>query len=247
MLTPFFTLAARSPGRQQSFRRAVVAHLGVLAGGTWAVTAAGAGYDAATLLGPLLLVAGIVEGAVLLGWRLTQLPRSQALEFLLVSPLQPRRVFLAEALVGLARLALVTLAGLPVLVVLMAHGLLRPAMLAPLLVLPWTWGAVTGFGLTVWAYEPQKVRRWGERVVLGLVVVYLGAGVLGGEHLVTWGSRLPQGVTGLLQECVDSFFTYNPFAVIRNCHRDGLETTGRAAAAVELWSLALLTLLAVRA
>ena len=47
------------------------------------------------------------------GWRLTQIPKSQALEFLLVSPLRPRRLFLAEALVGLTRLALVTLSGLP--------------------------------------------------------------------------------------------------------------------------------------
>ena len=48
------------------------------------------------------------------GWRLTQLPKSQALEFLLVSPLRPRRLLFAEALVGLAQLGLVTLSGLPV-------------------------------------------------------------------------------------------------------------------------------------
>jgi hypothetical protein len=35
-------------------------------------------------LGHILLVAGVVEGATLIGWRLTQLPRSQALDFLLV-------------------------------------------------------------------------------------------------------------------------------------------------------------------
>ena len=42
-------------------------------------------------------------------WRLTQLPKSQALEFLLVSPLRPPWVFAAEAAVGVTRLALVTL------------------------------------------------------------------------------------------------------------------------------------------
>src|SRR5438477_295452 len=166
MLTPFFTQAARSPARQQAFRRAVVSHLCVLAGSLWAVNAAGGTFDAATLLGPLLLVAGIVEGALLLGWRLTQLPRSQALEFLLVSPLHARRVFLAEALVGLARLALVTLCGLPVLVVLAVCGLLLPSALVPLLILPFTWGAITGCAFVVWAYEPERVRRWGERAVL---------------------------------------------------------------------------------
>jgi len=175
------------------------------------------------------------------------LPRSQALEFLLVSPLHPRRVFLAEALVGLARLALVTLAGLPVLAVLVAPGLLRPSMLLPLLVPPLTWGAITGLGLVVWAYEPAQVRRWGERVLLVLIVVYLGAGVLGAERLVAWGSRLPSGLTAFLAGRVDAFFDYNPFAVVRDCHRHGLEATWPVAAGVELWSLAVLALLAVRA
>jgi hypothetical protein len=247
MLTPFFTLAAQSPGRQHSFRRAVVSHLGILAGGVWAVASAGGSYEAATLLGPLLLVTGIVEGAVLLGWRLTQLPRSQALEFLLVSPLAPRRVFLAESLVGLARLALATLAGLPVLAVLVAAGLLRPAMLLPLLILPFTWGAVAGFALVVWAYEPVSVRRWAERAVLGLILVYLAAGVLGAERVVAWGSRLPQSVGAFLARGLDAFLAYNPFAVIRDCHVKGLDSTWGAAGAVELWSLALAALLVVRA
>jgi len=246
MLTPFFVQAARSPARQQAFRRAVVSHLCVLGGGLWAVAAAGGTFDAATLLGPLLLVAGIVEGAVLLGWRLTQLPRSQALEFLLVSPVHPRRVFLAEALVGLGRLALVTLSGLPVLLVLAVHGLLLPSALIPLLVLPFTWGAVTGLGLVVWAYEPAQVRRWGERVVLALLLVYLGVGVLGAEHVLAWGGKLPKGLLDFLGGRVDAFFQYNPFAVVRDCHRHGSEMWD-VAAGVELWSLAVLAILALRA
>jgi hypothetical protein len=246
MLTPFIIQAARSPARQQAFRRAVVAHLCVVAGGLWAVRAAGGTFAAATLLGPLLLVAGIVEGAVLVGWRLTQLPRSRALEFLLVSPIRPRRVFLAEALVGLARLALVTLSGLPVLLVLAVPGLLLPSALVPLLVLPITWGAVTGFALVVWAYEPERVRRWGERVVLALLLVYLGTGVLGAERVLAWGGRLPKGLLGFLGGGVSAFFQYNPFAVIRNCHLEGSEMWD-VAARVELWTLALLALLAARA
>ena len=79
--------------------RAGKGELAVLAAAPFAL--AGQGRHASpVLLGHLLLVAGIVEGAVLVGWRLTQLPRSQALEFLLVSPLQPRRVFLGEARVA---------------------------------------------------------------------------------------------------------------------------------------------------
>jgi len=247
MLTPFFIQAAVSPGRQQAFRRAVGAHLGILGGGVWALYAAGTSHDTASLLGPWLLVAGIVEGAVLLGWRLTQLPRSPALEFLLVSPLSPRRVFLAEALVGVARLALVTLSGLPVLTLLVSAGLLQPLMLVPLIVLPCTWGTIAGLGLVVWAYEPAGVRRWGERIVLALVVLYLGAGVLGAEQLLAWSEHLPQGLLAFLGSRVDAFFADNPFAVMRDCHRHGMEATWRTAVGLEVWSLALVALLVMRA
>jgi hypothetical protein len=113
MFYPFFALAAQSPSRQRTFRRAAAAHLCVLAGAVWALYGHGPGTPP-LLLGHVLLVAGIVQGAALVGWRLTQLPKSQALEFLLVSPLRPRRLLLAEALVGLAQLGLVTLSGLPV-------------------------------------------------------------------------------------------------------------------------------------
>src|SRR5437764_13844020 len=139
MLYPFLALAAVSPGRQRAFRNAVVGHLVLLLGTLWAVS----GRDrqgAATLLGYVLLTAGIVEGAVLLGWRLTQLPKSQALEFLLVTPLRPFRAFLNEVLVGVAFLALVTLSGLPLLALLAAHGLLAAIDLVPFLLVPWTWG-----------------------------------------------------------------------------------------------------------
>src|SRR5438093_5916464 len=106
MLSPFFFLAMVSPGRQRTFRRAVVAHLLVLTGGAWVVLQSG-GPNSPALLGQVLLIAGIVEGAVLIGWRLAQMPKSKALEFLLVSPLRPQRLLLAEAAVGVGRLALV--------------------------------------------------------------------------------------------------------------------------------------------
>src|SRR5437868_17062 len=61
----------------------------------------------------------------------------------------------------------------------------------PLLVMPWTWGAVTGLGLAVWAYEPARVRRWGERVVMGMVLLYLLVGVVAGENLRRWVDVLP--------------------------------------------------------
>src|SRR5688572_4423652 len=149
MLKPFFDAAMLAPGRQLAFRRLAVAHVLMVTGLSYAAATARS-FDGLTVVGYLLLVLGLVEGAVLVGWRLTQLPKSQALEFLLVSPIQPRRVFVAEALVGLTLLAFVTLSGLPALAIFAACGVLDPLDLAPLTVVPFTWGAITGVGLAVW-------------------------------------------------------------------------------------------------
>src|SRR4051794_11221892 len=95
---PFFALAAVSPSRQKTFRLLGTAHVALLAFIVGAMHL-GQTVKEPMVLGQVMLVAGIVEGALLIGWRLTQLPKSQALEFLLVSPLRPHLVFLAEALV----------------------------------------------------------------------------------------------------------------------------------------------------
>jgi hypothetical protein len=223
MLGAFFRLAGQSPTRQEALRRLTTAHILILAAGFWLL------YDGgprrAGVLGQTLLVAGIVEGAVLVGWRLTQLPRSQALEFLLVSPVRPGSVLGAEFLVGAARLSLVTLAGLPVLTLLAVlrspthfheGPLLAVADVALLLWLPWTWGLVTGLGLTVWAYEPLPVRRWGGRFIFGSVLLYLAVGLLAGEHLRQWLDWLPGGARWLVLEGYTAFHVYNPFAVVRD-------------------------------
>jgi hypothetical protein len=245
MLIPFFTLAAQSPGRQNSLRWAVLVHVSILAGTAWAVGAEGRREDL-SLLGHVALLAGIVEGAALVGWRLTQLPRSQALEFLLVSPINPRRVFLGEALVGLARLALVTFAGLPVLALLMGHSLLDPETAAWLLVLPWTCGALTGLGLTAWAYEPQSVRRIGERVALVMVVAYLVLGVLGAGKLYEWGSELPRWFASSLRDVVRAFLDDNPFAILRSLLLRGSEAAPLARM-IEGGALTVVGLLVARA
>src|SRR5207247_73917 len=125
----FFNLAAVRPGRQRAFRNLVGAP--ALIAGLAAIALIGR-PSAAMIAGNLLLIAGIVEGAFLIGWRLTQLPKSQALEFLLVSPLRPRVVFLAEGLVGVSRLILVNLAGLPLLALLVLLGRQDPVTLKPL-------------------------------------------------------------------------------------------------------------------
>jgi hypothetical protein len=213
MLAPFFTLAMTAPARQSAFRRAAVAHLMFVSAAT-AVALSSPTPAVLQTFGYALLGAGIVEGAVLLGWRLTQLPKSQALEFLLTSPVQPRRVFLAESLVGIGRFLLVQLAGFPALLPLMARGLIEPFDLVLLLAMPMIWGIVAGLGLTVWAYETRIVRRLGELVALLGILTYLTVGVLAGERLRTWLDALPPTVSDPLFEAFRALHTYNPFAVM---------------------------------
>jgi hypothetical protein len=213
MLCSFLAIAARSPRRQRLLRGLVAAH--VLALLTAAIWASRRPSEAALFLGYFLLTTGIVEGALLLGWRLTQLPKTQTLEFLLVSPQRPAGVFAAEALAGCFQLVLVTLSGLPLLLLLTNAGIIEPPDLLPLLAMPLTWGAVTGFGLIVWAYEPLVVRRWGERTILVLIVIYLVVGVLAGEHLRQWFEAVPGGLGILLLDGIQAFHCYNPFASMR--------------------------------
>jgi hypothetical protein len=214
MLAPFFTLAMTAPGRQSAFRRAAVAHLFVVGAGT-GIALTLPSPQVLQVLGYALIGAGIVEGAVLLGWRMTQLPKSQALEFLLTSPISPGRLFLAEAAVGLARLALVQLAGTPVLLPLVWHGVLHPVDLLLLIAMPLVWGAVAGTGLTVWAYETRLVRRLGELVTLLGILTYLTVGVLAGERLRVWLDALPESVGDGLFASFRALHTYNPFGVVQ--------------------------------
>jgi hypothetical protein len=213
MFAAFFTLAAQSPSRQAGFRRLVIAHVLFLLGVVWLVVGGRPG-STQPRLGHLLLVAGIVEGAVLVGWRLSQMPKSQALEFLLVSPVRPGGLFLSEAAVGLTLLGLVTLSGLPILSLLLVTGYLGPLDVLILLVWPWTWGAITGLGLTVWAYEPLHIRRWGERAILLLILIYLVVGVLAAEKLKAWLDALPDWASAPILFGLYRSLLYNPFAML---------------------------------
>ncbi|MFQ3651757.1 MAG: hypothetical protein SNJ75_15640 [Gemmataceae bacterium] len=240
MLAPFFVLAARSPSRRHSLLKAVLVHVAVVAAVAYLV---GQGQLNRAFLGHVLLVAGIVEGATLLGWRLTQMPKSQALEFLLVSPLRPAPLFLAEASVGLTLLGLVTLSGLPVLLGLVGLGRLHVADLLPLLVMPWTGGALIGLGLTWWAYEPKLVRRAGELVAGVFILVYLVVGVLAAEKLPVWLDLvLSAEANAWVVWGVRTLHEYSPFALLQSwlLHPSAL-------AWKRLWAmqLAALTLVAV--
>ena len=214
MLVPFFAAAMRAPGRQLAFRREVVLHV-VLVAVLAAAAAVRPSPDRLTGIGYLLLVLGLVEGAALVGWRLTQMPKSQALEFLLTSPLQPRRLFLAEAMVGVARFALVWLGGLPILGGLVFVGVIGPDDLAPLAGMPFVWGVVAGLGLTAWVYEPVGVRRAGEVVGLAGVLVYLAVGVLAAENLARWLAELPTWAGRALFDGVIFARDWNPFGIVK--------------------------------
>lgn len=214
MLKPFFVAAMLAPGRHHTFRRLAVAHVLIVAGLCY-LAAAAPSAERLTAVAYLFLVLGIVEGAALVGWRLTQLPKSQALEFLLTSPVQPRRVFLAEASVGVSRFALVWLSGLPVLGLLPFSGKVDPTDLIPLGLMPFVWGVFAGLGLTAWVYEPLVVRRAGELLGLLGVLVYLIVGVMAGENLRLWLQQLPDWLGQLLFEGVLAGHDYNPFGVVR--------------------------------
>lgn len=212
MLGPFFAAAMLSPGRHAVFRQTACLNAVLVAGLAFA---AAHGRLAGDTLGSLLLVLGLVEGAALVGWRLTQLPKSQALEFLLTSPVQPRRLFLAEAAVGVGRFALAWLAGLPPLVALVRAGVVGWDELLPLGLMPFVWGVVAGLGLTAWVYEPPAVRRAGELVSLFGVLLYLAVGVVAAENLPVWLANLPEWLGKLLYDGVLFVHTMNPFGVVR--------------------------------
>jgi hypothetical protein len=214
MIVPFFRAAMAAPGRQAGFRRAAVGHL-LLCGVAVGLVLIQPSTDSLQTLGYVLLSAALVEGAVLIGWRLTQLPKSQALEFLLASPLSSRRVFVAEALVGLARYCLVQLAGLPVLLALVERGTIHWVDLLLLIAMPLLWGPVAAFALIVWAYETRLVRRIGQGVALLGILTYLIVGVLAGEHLKSWLDALPDPLGDRLFDLFRSLHRYNPFGVVQ--------------------------------
>jgi hypothetical protein len=214
MLRPFFDVAMLAPGRQLTFRKVAVGHALFVLALAWVTLSVGVA-GGVTSFGYVMLSAALVLGAALVGWRLTQMPKSQALEFLLVSPVQPRRLFVAEALVGVCRFSLVWLAGVPVFVLLVACGLIDVADLWPLLVMPFVWGAAASLLLTAWVYESARIRRIGEIVAGVGILIYLVVGVLAAEKLIEWLNGLPPEWAKPLAGAVKFGYEWNPFGVVQ--------------------------------
>jgi hypothetical protein len=248
MFLAFFSTAMRAPGRQLAFRRAVAVHvllLAVLSLSLWDT----ASPNQLILVGQILLVLGLVEGAAMIGWRLTQLPKSQAMEFFLASPIQPKRLFVSELLVGVGRFALVCLSGLPVFVPLVIRDILTTADVFVLLVMPFAWGTFAGVAITSWVYEPILIRKLGELFALFGVLVYLVVGVLAGENLRMWLEQLPDTLGRSIFYTVLYLHTMNPFGVLRYWF-DPTHTSFLAwerFTSLHLFALVVMPLLAIRA
>jgi len=131
-----------------------------------------------------------------------------------VSPLRPRGLFVAEALVGFVQLTLVTLSDCPC-SRFWCSMVSRAARSAAAPFIPLAWGAVTGLGLTVWSYESAWIRRLGEKVAMAMIVVYLVVGVLAGENLREWLAVLPMTSPACCCRAFFRFHTDNPFGVMR--------------------------------
>src|SRR5262249_52404113 len=117
----------------------------------------------------------------------------------------------------------------------------------PLLVIPFTWGAITGLGLTMWAYEPRDMRRWGERFVLGWVLVYLVIGVLAAENLRHWLTLFPASVAIAILRAFAALHTHNPFGTLSYWLENGAAIAAERVLGLEAVALFLLMLLLVRA
>ena len=222
MFWPTFVLAARSRPRQQLLRQLVAFRLLAMAAAVavWGLSAAARDhYGLTAWLGWALLAAGIADGGALLGWRLAQLPKSPALEPLLLAPAPPWRTMLAEQAVGAALTLHSALAALPPLALLVGVGWLDPFDAAAIWALALAAAWALGLGLAWWSYEPRWVRRWGEGIVLAgtsLFVVFFG--VLGDQALKGL-ARLPFDTGHAVRMLVLGSHYWNPFTIVHRLSR----------------------------
>lgn len=246
MVGPFFELAGRSVSRQRTFRQVVAAHQGVIAAiFLYGIVFRDRHFEA--YLGHTLLILGVIEGAVLIGWRLAQWPKSQAMELLLVTSLSPASVLVGEMLVGLAFLGLVMLSGLPGFAVAAAFGWTPAEHLLAMQVLAYCFGSLIGIGLAWWSYEPAKVRVWGERLAGAMLVVYLVVGGLAGEHTFRWLMLVPGGWGLWLRDALWWMHANTPFALVHRLAHGSFEPPGLAWIRMEVMLMAMSGILATRA
>lgn len=225
-MAAFFRLAAQSRSRQKLWRQLVALHLATLAVGLWAgfwrpdVSSSTRWIES---LGHASILLWIVEGSLLVGWRLTQWPKSQSIELVLVTSRSPVAAMLGEQVVGLSLLALVSLSALPIYIMAWQAGWLDGAVPVLFPAMGWLWGSLAGFGLVSWAYEPRATRRFGERLAIGAILIYLSVGALMGERTFHFLSLVPWGLGEPFRDLFWAFHWNNPFALIHRLARGGAD------------------------
>jgi hypothetical protein len=212
MLIDFFLFAGRSPSRQRLWRWLIVVHWAVLCL-TLALLTSQRSNRVFSMLGYAHILLGIVEGSLVIGWRLVQWPKSQSLEPLLLANLSSRAVMAGEQAVGLAQLATLAASGIPLLVYAATCGWIDPVCVLLLPMQTFLWGSVVGFGLVVWAYESALVRRWGERITAVTMLVYFLLGGLVGEHTLGLLRTVPLIGNGLV-DAIWAVHLNNPLALV---------------------------------
>jgi hypothetical protein len=135
------------------------------------------------------------------------------MELLLVTALSPRRAMFGEQMVGVTLFFFVALSAAPILAAMVALDWLNPAEAILLPLHGFLWGAVVGLGLAWWAYEPLALRRWGERLSIVGLLLYLIVGGLAGEHTFRMLASLPFGSGRLISGSFLFFHHNNPLAL----------------------------------
>ncbi len=166
----------------------------------------------------LQLLASLVIGACLVGWRVAQFPKSRAAEFHLVTPAADWQIILGEILGGAVKTVVVSGATLPFIAAMLGAGWIRLDAALAVFFVPLAGGLTAGLALAVAAYEPRWVRAWFERLTLLAILVYLVTlGLLGDYFLpiyVTWRARLSVFWDETLLNSGDVLRYLNPFALL---------------------------------
>lgn len=213
MLWPFYEQAGRSISRQLSFRRLLF----VLMIGLAVMCLVPIRFGRPNLviaLGLTLLFGGIISGGLLIGWRLTQLPKSRSLEPLLLAPVDSIHLMLGEQIVAVTYFGLIMLSSVPILVLCVSMQWMQPLDALVLFVIAFTWGSFAGLGLTWWTYEPERLRKWVEQIFGITMLVYVSTAVMFFERFLAWARGLPSGWGRWIHEVLLFIHTFNPFDLI---------------------------------
>ncbi len=160
----------------------------------------------------------VVCGGFLTAWRVTQLPKTRAYEFYLLTPASDWELVAGEMVAGMCRTAVVVLATAPLMAALWGTGWLSGAGCLALLVVPLVAGWLSGLLMAVVAFEPMWFRRLVERLVLLVVLVYLVVfGLLGHfcmPKIIAWWSGLTGTPAATFAQVGATTRYLNPFRLL---------------------------------